>query len=232
MSIIDRIKKLLSLAKDSGAADGEITAAMRAATALIEKYQIDASELAEEKPTFHRIKSITHNNSLWEATLATAVANLFGTVGAYAGQTKVRIGGKVFGEIFFFGETKDCILAREIFEEFSEAITRNAYIRYKTLLKGDGLLYAMGFANALWELSRESTIAKQSVKVGDTSLAVRNSIVLQSAIDWLKETYKISLVAKQTTRVVNRNSGAYADGWNDGQASDFSKNRQKKLGCS
>lgn len=77
-NIIDKIRKLLALARDKGASEHEAAAAMTKASDLLMRYNIDAGAIDQEE---ERVKVMRGNRTApldkWEGILAQAVAHLY-----------------------------------------------------------------------------------------------------------------------------------------------------------
>lgn len=77
-NIIDKIRKLLALARDKGASEHEADAAMKKASDLMMRFNIDAGAIDQEE---ERAKIMRGNRTepldKWEAILAQAVAHLY-----------------------------------------------------------------------------------------------------------------------------------------------------------
>lgn len=247
-----RVRKLLNLAGDAGAFDGEIDAAMNAAEQLMTQYQLDRAECeaAEVKQghspvTMGKSTAATYGASMstWESTLAVAVSSLVGTVKHFSKREERKSGvfaAKKWGAVVvFYGPEDDSRLASELFEEWSGAIATIAVGKYKGCFRGDGGSYAMGFASALCDkakanarerarLTTPSTTAL--VLVGsDRSLAALQQQTREQAARWLSTSCGIKLVTTIRRGGYSGSSSAYSEGRNDGAAANFEAKRTALL---
>lgn len=77
-NIIERIRKLLVLAKDKGASEAEAATAMKMASDLMMKYNIDAGAVAEEREEVRVTRgNRTEPLAKWEGIIAQAVSHLY-----------------------------------------------------------------------------------------------------------------------------------------------------------
>lgn len=251
--IKSRVRKLLNLAGDDGAFDGEIAAAMQAAESLMEQYQLDradceAAEVAQghAPQNMGQANAATHGKNLttWESMLAEAVCELVGTVRCYAtrGERSVgAFGAKHWGaRMVFYGPDDDARLASELFAEWTAAIATLATGKYGGFARGDGGMYAMGFSSALCGRARENRRQRAQIVTAattalvltgsDRSLAALQNQTRNEARNWLARDMKIHL--RTSSRRSGYGSGsrdAYAEGRSDGTRADFGAKRNARL---
>lgn len=173
-TIIDRIKKLLNLAKDDAAFDAEAESALRFARRLMLLHNVDESTLAAPKDAHEvaadeeygtsEILGFRETMMAWEGYLAHAVANLVGTVKFYKEDRQIRrtaagiavidprTGRSLHSvRVTFYGPLDDTRDATILFREWSEVIASMGRLRYGTFFRGPGRAYADGFAGALFQ---------------------------------------------------------------------------------
>lgn len=176
-AIKNRVRKLMALANDGQASDGEIENAMRMAGDLIDKHHLDLEELTEEQrkrgeQDMGTGEGLTESSKFhqWETTLAWAICDLFGSVqfymsgekvplrkngivqtysGKYAGQVKMR------RKIVFYGPVEEASEAGELYTEWCQLIATMGVVRWGGAYRGDGEAYCQGFAGKLREIARE-----------------------------------------------------------------------------
>lgn len=178
--IKDRIKKLLNLAEDQGAFDGEVDNALRFARRLMLRHNVTQEDLEEAKDAheaaadaeaveYGRVEAFTlgANLSNWENTLAHSICKLIGTVQFYreAGKHYKRtVHGTIDysrGEpstatrLQFYGPAEDARDAIELLEEWSHIIVSMARMKYGGAFKGSGREYAEAFSYALHDKVRK-----------------------------------------------------------------------------
>lgn len=239
--IVDRVRKLLNLAEDGGATNGEIENAMKMASDLIAKYQIEKTELeaSEEEvteetygKTFVDLKT---RRSPWMGFLAMAVASAVGSVGVYQGSQMIKKG--VFGReekangYTFYGPDADVALAREVFEEWLAVIATIATGRYGSPFFGDGRAYSIGFASELSKLARD--LYKPSTYSGSTDIVpVANALAVKrtKADAWLSKNGPRLSRSGGKVSLGSGSRGAYQQGQSDGRNSGFKVTPTKGLG--
>lgn len=180
--IKDRVRKLLNLAADDGAAEGEIDNALRAARRLMLNHQLsedDVATAAEDLRTPEQVAADTKygcssswtNTSRppsWNGKLAMAVANFIGTVKVYREPPRQRRRdsgivmhqGKPVSSWTFYGPADDCELAVQLHEELILTCATTATLKFGgNTFAGNARDYCDGFATGLAERIRESQAA-------------------------------------------------------------------------
>lgn len=266
MSDLDRIKdklaKLLRLGEDLAASDGEIQNALNLAAQMMAKHQLTRADIdASAADPLAKMSYGRHvgfckgaKSSTWECALAWFICDYLGTVQHYLSNriplrkngialslfASVNTGGNVPTGcgFYFYGPDEDSRSAAAMFEEFRDAISTMAIIRYGGWARGDGFAYAYGFASGLQEANRKARLGlKQDsdsattaliLKSEQTSLAIRNK-----SKDWLATAHNVKL-GKGSSRSVSLSSSkasAYAEGKSDGRNYQVSKpQRHKRIG--
>lgn len=177
--IKDRIRKLLNLAADDGAAEGEIDNALRAARRLMLDHQLsedDVTQPEEDWRTPDEIAADTEYGTAkswgdaasaptWKGTLASAVAKFVGTVQVYRDNTQqcrlpsgiVRFDGRSVTGWVFYGPADDCQFAVELHAELMLTCAASAKLKYGGgLVSGAGRDYCDGFAAGLYEKMQDA----------------------------------------------------------------------------
>jgi len=174
--IVERVRKLLALAGDSAAAEGEIENALAFAARLMSEHDIGESETAPAEPggaapdpdapidtadyTQGRAPGGSRNAATWEGRLAMFVADLIGGLGVYRDhaksysvrgirQTNPDGTAKLRSGMMFYGHAEGVALALELFAETRLMIGTIAARRYGGLYKGSGREYCEGFVQGL-----------------------------------------------------------------------------------
>lgn len=171
--IKDRIRKLLNVAKDDAATEGEIDNALRFAQAMMERHHLDEFDLAEEpedqwKAVEAAVKdrvfvSIGKAFHAWENHLAVFCSEFVGGVGVYRDCDKSKLARNHRGiamlneqeepykavRFCFYGIAEDAMMAAELFHELWLTIRSMSRLRWGTIYTKDGGYYAQGFVSGL-----------------------------------------------------------------------------------
>lgn len=234
---VDRVRKLLNLARGDGAADGEIRNAMAAATDLIARYQIEQVELeAEAGVATNYTKDFASfgasRGAPWMDTLAMAVAKAVGSVQVYSSHGRVKKGAfgreEVESGVVFYGPDSDVLLAKDVFAEWLLVIATISVGRYGGSFRGEGREYAIGFATSLYEIARDLYKPKPEARAivpVEAALAKKR----EEASSWLRS-QGVNLGSSGKSYSVRSGSGAYSQGRADGRSSGFGVSRTKSLG--
>jgi hypothetical protein len=258
--IKDRIRKLLNLAKDSAAYEGEIDNAMRFARRLMLEHNIAEGDLetpsdpheAAAREEYMQAEAFTQseNFSTWEGILMSAVCLLIGTIGDYRTHQKATkktpLGTVSFDEkgkpkvgtkVVFYGPAEDARDGAAIFEEWAHVIATMARLKFGGCFRGEGRSYAEGFAYALkknMEAIQKEERKEIEYQSTSTALVLRNSLSLMEA----KKKRGAEWLRKDqgihlrhsSGRGNHNDPGAFAAGCADGAKSNFSRARTLKIG--
>lgn len=247
-----RIRSLLNLAAGDAATEGEIDNAMRMAAQLMDEHHLTEADIAAAKLESDRSQpmgtadavAVGARFSAWESSLAWAVVGLVGSVNHYvARDAEAKIGTfaapKSGRGVRFYGPAEDCQLAADLFAEWAHVIATLATGKYGGCFRGDGAMYAMGFARQLLNRARETEKSRERISTDATkaivhavsgSLAQVLSEKRESGRKWLAESKGVKLV--QGGRRSGYSAGshdAYAAGKSDGSRAEFSVSRRSKL---
>ena len=204
--IKQRIAKLLALAEDGSATEGEVANAMAFAAALMEQHHIDADDARKahaaaghaERVTFAQQGAYTSGSRMaaWESMLAEECRALCGvkhyeehgvwvvktTTGTVAYDDKGQ--SMAARKIVFYGEAGDVADAVALYTEWRTTIAAMARLRYGGALKGEGAAYAEGFVQGMRRARRDRAAAPAT-----TALAVRSTAIVaakqNAAHNWL-----------------------------------------------
>jgi len=258
--IKDRVRKLLNLANDAGAFEGEIDNALRFARRLMLEHNITENDLGKPldpheeaaRAEYAQADAFTHgeNLSLWESTLMSAVCRLIGTVSSYRTrdkfQKKTGIGTLSFGpdgqpldctRIVFYGPLEDAKDACSLFHEWTHVIASMGRLKFGGCFRGDGRSYCEGFSRGLLEIVtkiKEEERREISYESTGRALVLRGSLDLMKAKKMLGKQWLLKsqgIKLRHTSRQGNRNNGeAFGAGMADGRKSNFSRARTLKIG--
>ncbi len=173
MSIIkERIRNLLELAGDDGAADQEVDNALKFARRLMLKHNIDDEDLAEPRDPHEIAADIEYGKrevyssgarvTDWERDLGSVISMLIGSVNHYRDPQKTerrtphgtidydkRGQASMAQRIFYYGPVVDVVEAAELHREWAETVVAMARLKFGGALRGEGRSYAEGFVEAM-----------------------------------------------------------------------------------
>jgi hypothetical protein len=165
----DTIRKLLNLAANDAAAEGEIANAVAFASRLMAEHsfsqadidqgdtaadimaELDAAELGSAQSFCGSSKQ-----SSWEGWAANFVCDLIGGLKCHWKRADyprtaagIMIGREPRVAIKFYGLAEDAALAAEVYQELRETIAAMAKLRWGGVYRGEGRSYCEGFVSAL-----------------------------------------------------------------------------------
>lgn len=254
-SVKARIRKLLQLAENDAATDGEISNAIAFAQRLMAEHHLSEEQVKEgdpvnlhavqadlEKLTMLRLAAFGQGEKLasWEVTLSMFVSKLVGGVGVYgSGARTVRTAtgtimfdsrgrSMVRSTVTFYGADEDVRLAQQLYVDIATTIAAMARLKFGGAFRGEGRSYGDGFVAGLQTKLREATAASAAES---KSLAIRCDAIVKAKVEhankWLKQ---------QGVTLSSRGHGsgsfhpsAFSAGKQDGLAADISAKRTTKL---
>jgi hypothetical protein len=247
-TIKDKIRKLLNLAGNEGAFDGEVDNCLRLARKLMLKHNIKEDEVRLDPENMNAGKttygsmdvfSFGRDMAKWEGVLLQVIAKLVGTISAYRnsglqGKQMNTKTGKTHTRLTFYGPLADVQDAVEIYEEWSRIIVSLARMKTGAWVRQGGRSYCEGFVSALYV--KVTTIEKEE----NTEVATGKSLILRDAKaimaekrvegdKWLAKERGVRL--KQRKSHFNRGDDPhmFQKGKEDGSNADFSRTVKPKL---
>lgn len=247
----DTIRKLLNLADNDAAAEGEIDNAFHFADRLMRAHHLSMTDVEgdphdesakEELWEFDAVHgwSTGRHFCSWEFSLALFVCEFLGSVKHYVASNVVKTtlhGTTEFdkhgqavncGQVTFYGLSDEAEMAADMFEHWRLTVAAMARMRCGGALRGKGQYYGDGFVAGMREKLR--TAREQDKLTNDPTsraLVVRsNAIVIRkmaAATRWLAESKGIKLGNKQMSSRSSIDLESYRRGKADGNKADVAK---------
>lgn len=144
--ILDKVKKMLALANDAGATEGERDNAMRMAYNLLAKHNLTMQDLpTEENHETRQRESITISADKWARNIADSMSRLFFCVYYFQ-----RTGTSGKDMHVFIGKVSNTVTAIGMTEYLIKSIKREATKRYKSPTSPEGRSFCVGAMNAIY----------------------------------------------------------------------------------
>ena len=203
----ETIQKMLRLAEDPAAQQGEIDNAMRFVNKLMAEHQLtqedielgktDEKVLDLEKKEMGRQFAMFGSNKRceWEFSAASFACHVVGGVKYYigpeqiwrdpaTGAVKLKYNGKPNTKptAAFYGIAEDVELARQVFLELIMTISALAKLKWGGIYRGPGREYCEGFMEGMWsnyyaDMAKQKQLAKTSSSTALVAIDSRNAIV-------------------------------------------------------
>lgn len=244
--IKERIRRCLNLAERSDV-EGEVNAAMAAATQLMSSYHLTREDIVRENGStdckevvFGDAIAFTYGERLtgWQSSLANFCCDFIGSCKAYITRNVPRRingvihldhkGGSKGSRITFYGPLEDAVFAAELFHEVCVATATAGRLRWGGFSHGAGGAYCEGFVAGLKSanikemarLEAHSESRSLVLRSKETALALRTQ-----AEGWLERERKVRLGKPGKIKGVNTNVNkeAYAEGKEDGKNYEVGK---------
>lgn len=246
-SIKSTIKKLLNLANDPAAFNGEAENSLRLARKLMLKHNIKEDEIridpenTDRKTVYGSMDVFTFGRDMakWEGVLLQTICKLVGTVQGYRnsnrqGKSVNEKTGKTHTRLTMYGPLSDVQDAVEIFEEWARIIVTLAKIKTGSWVREGGRSYCEGFVFSLWEKVTQIFKEEEAEISTGKSLVVRDAkaIMAQKIREgnaWLTTQKNVRLRAARTHTNRGDDPEMFHKGRQDGQNADFSRNIKPKL---
>ena len=233
--IINRIKKMLALANDAGATEGERDNALRMAYNLLAKHNLTMATVEghtnEEK---REKKAEQFYGRPWALVVAQAVAKLF-----FCEYFYMRSSTKNHVYHYFVGKESNSVTALEMAKYLVESLRKESNRRMREL--GENVTWRRSFATGAANRIR-SRVNELKAEASAPAVSTGTSLVLASLYDtereanqlWLKEA-GVSLRTAASRAKNSVDPGAYTRGQRYGDSLNLnrqleSKEKQKLLG--
>lgn len=185
--IIDRIKKMMALASDTAASEGERENALRMSYNLLAKHNlsmamVDAhNKKVEEGRESQKAKFVVYP---WARSIASTVASLF-----FCNYYFMRSGTGKQADHVFIGKVSNVATAQYISEFVVRSVTREAARLYGSAISPEGRCFAIGVVDKLRERVKEIKSTYNQQNTTGTELALVNLDKTEKAANqlWLAE---------------------------------------------
>lgn len=181
--VLDRVKKMLALANDAGASEGERDNAMRMAHATLAKYNLSMAEAETHEGTAAEkriLGSLKIKSAPWQRTIAHGVAQLF------------------FCEFFFYstsfvfvGRESNSITASELTKYLLRSVESEGNAYQRRMGPGTIRSFCKGAANRIYWRCDE--LRKAADKMEGTPASNGTALVLASVYDREKQQNELML---------------------------------------
>lgn len=221
--ILERVRKMMRLANNVGATEGERDNAMRMARSTLEKYNLDMASIEEKEHKAgedREMKSAVFYGRPWARSVAHSAAELCFCSYLYV---PAKRGGDT--KHLFVGRTSNAITSAELAQYLVESINREAkrYQRGQMLGNDSYRAFAWGAASAirrrvaeLRKASQEPAKAAEAPQAGqsDTSSVDRSKALV--VLEANEQRANQELITKTFGKL--KNSGRSGQGFSDGGA--------------
>lgn len=164
------LKKVLAIADNPGATEGERAAAQRQAANIMQKYNLSLAELpADQQDEAREEQCVTISADKWARNLAQYVGKLFFCKYFYG---RTNTAGK--DHHYFVGRQSNVVTAMHMTEHLIKSIKREATKRYKSPTSPEGRSFCVGAVNMI------GIRVKEQIEKGadDTPLTPGTALVL------------------------------------------------------
>jgi hypothetical protein len=227
-TIKERIRKLMAVAGDGVAMEGEIENALSLAARLLDKHHLSMDEVEESAESqiddskMDRAFAVSQSTrfSTWESTLASGICKLFGCVKYYiSGERAVqRVNGVAVmkGEdvakgvkICFYGPATEADEAADLFEEWARSIATMGVIRWGGCFRGDGAMYCMGFVSALYKQASKLNADRMLVEAKPLPLLPGESSTTSTSTGAITLTNRYDMLKARAENWLKKECGVY-----------------------
>ncbi len=167
--IIDKVRKMMALANDAGASEGERDNALRMAYKLLAKYNLELADVEETSQEEARgLQSVVISSDTWGRSVSNAVASLFFCEYYFE---RMSAGRSIRHN--FIGKTSNAITAAHMADYLLDSIKKQARKLYKSTTNPQGRSFCVGAALAITQ--RVAKLVQEDADVG-----VGTAVVLAS----------------------------------------------------
>lgn len=229
-AILDKVKKLLTLANNSAASEGERENALRMANGLLLKHNLDMADynLHIQLESREDYVGATYGMN-WCCRISNSIAKLF--------MCKYYVGKKINGtktEHHFVGKTSNACTAQLMSEYVITSILAECRKRWKHNLAPESRSFSIGAADAI--ALRVKEMIKEAKPEGATSTSLTIVELYKTESEANNAFLKSSgvLLTKSASRQGSVEGGAYGEGRKHGQSiglnSQVANRNQLRLG--
>lgn len=229
----DRIRKLLNVAENDAASQGEIDNAVRAARNMMHAYNLSEDDCTLQDHVSDRKGTSTGATNgvkvtLWQVRLSQVVCDLVGGVACYQnknGKSRIVAGRhKQFGCFTFYGREDLAMLAAQTYEELCSTIATMGKLRYGGWARTEGAVYCEGFVQGLRDQIQEADRLTQQTETG-TALIVKSTALIEQqrkdARRWLATEKGVKLVAGSRRTGGSGSASTFDQGRQDGRSTNL-----------
>lgn len=174
--IIDRVRKMMALANNDGASEGERENALRMSYALLAKYNLTVDDLQEVEERVHEFLDSVH--AAWSRQIANAIAKLF-----FCNYYVSHPNGKIRHN--FVGKASNAVTASLISDYVMRSVRREA--GRQAAAGGYSNAWKLGFCkgamNNIIRRCKEMRAEQETTPVAGTSLAVIDLYKSEQAVN-------------------------------------------------
>lgn len=142
--IAERIKKLLAIANNAGATEEERDTALKMAQHIMTKYNLDESDLPQEKQEPRTIEEMMMSGDTWVRDVGASVSRLF-----FCKYFFKRTGTAGRDNHKFVGKTSNVVTSLYMFEYLVKNLKKEASKNYGSVTSPEGRSFCVGAAAAI-----------------------------------------------------------------------------------
>ena len=228
--IIERVRKMLALSKDSAATDGERENALRMAYATLAKYNLSLDSIEKKDADPRGQAQQTYYGRPWARSLSAAVADLFFCKYVFTPARQAKDIGH-----YFIGRESNAITASEMARWLVNSIVSEGR-RHQRAAEQDNNWFRVFCYSAASMLIRRIVEMRDKPEIPDaapgTSLVLASVYQTEQAENdkWIKETWKNIRQAKPKTFRARLEEEAIEKGRSYGQSLPLNKQLEKANG--
>lgn len=180
-----RIKKMLALANDAGATEGEREAALHHATKLLQKYNMELADLpANQQDEAREEQKVTISADKWARSLANSVASLF-----FCNYFFMRTGTAGRDHHCFIGRQSNVVTAMHMCEYLIKSIKKEATKRYRSPTSPEGRSFCVGAVNMIRRRVDDMKVSGAEAATPGTAMVLANVYQLEHDANekWLEQ---------------------------------------------
>lgn len=223
--VIEKIRKLLRLANNSGATEGEAAAAMKAARMMMEKYGIEEAAVTLAKPDEELLKEVVFGTAVERGKVYKDEMFMAHVVCAVC---DVRHFRQLMAErqvLVFYGLPRSVAIARALFVELMATVRRMARENYGPTWCKTHNDYVLGIIVTLYTRATEMKRARQAGATPTDKTCTALMRKTDSVLDKMEE--HLGIKTKKASQPSHVGMSEYMNGASDGQHISLGVNQVK-----
>lgn len=232
---VDKIRKLLRLAKDQAASEGEVNNALKAARLLMDRYGVEEAEVNLGRSVDQLKDTMVQETSVQRGKVYKDETFMAHVVCAVCDVRHYVIRGRDGDQLRFYGYQRNVAIACALFTELMATMRGMARRHYGSTWGPQHKDYGLGMIHNLYQraiIMRNARIAQPSsagtssgtetVSAACTAMVLKTDTVL----DRMQE--QLGIKMKTSRKSTIRNMDSYGQGHADGQHVSLGVNQMKK----
>jgi len=220
---MEKVKKLLRLARDEAAAEGEVANALKAARALMDRYGIEESSIILDHTAEQLQQTMTKDGVVQRGKVYKDELFMAHVVDAVCDTRHYQFRTMRGETLFFYGFQRNVAIAGALFKELMSTMRKMARNRFGQNWGTEHHDYGLGMIHCLW--NRASAMKQARVNGSGVVSQTCTAVILKTDAALEKMTEALGIVEKKARPTKVRSFTSYSEGNADGRNISLNTNQ-------